>query len=456
MDLQAALDHARKGHDAFKKDLQTFLRIPSISTLSNHAGDVQAAAEWLVARLKALDMPFVELFATGGHPIVYAEDLRAPGKPTLLVYGHYDVQPVDPLAEWTSDPFGAEIRGDYVFARGASDMKGQVAAFLEALGAVRAAGPLPVNVKCLFEGEEEIGSPHLESFIEIQRARLSCDAVLNADAGILAPDQPAIVYALRGLAYFEVEVRGAARDLHSGLFGGVVHNPAQVLCELIAGMHDAEGRVTLPGFYDRVRPLPEEERKMLAQLPQSDEDFMRITGTRALWSGEEGYTPIERLGARPTLEVNGIWGGFTGEGSKTVLPAKATAKISTRLVPDQDPAGILDQLCAYLRAHAPHTVEWEVRELNHGPGSVMDRTSPAMRAAVDALTTVFGRAPLFRREGGSVPVVAHMQQMLGVDSIMLGFALPDDGIHGPNERQHLPTLLKGIETYIRFLAALGG
>ncbi len=452
--LRAALERARAQRDAHLDELKAFASIPSVSTLSAHREDVLQAAQWLKDRLDSLAMTRVRIVPTLGHPIVTAEWLGAPGKPTLLVYGHYDVQPVDPLNEWESGPFEPSERDGYLYARGVSDMKGQIVAFLRALDAIKAQGPYPVNLKFLLEGEEEIGSPNLEAFVDAHRDALGCDAVLNADAGILAPDVPAIVYALRGLAYFEVELHGPAKDLHSGTFGGVVHNPVQALCELIAGMHDEKGRVTLPGFYDRVRALDQEERDMLARLPCGDEVWKQLTGVKELWSGEEGYTATERVGARPTLEVNGIWGGFTGEGSKTVLPAKATAKISTRLVPDQEPSEIRDMLCEYLRTHAPNTVTWEVREHSHGYGSVMDRTSPTMKAAVEALKSVFGKEPLFRREGGSVPIVAMMQQKLGVDSVMLGFSLPGDGIHGPNERQHLATWFKGIDTYIHFLMSL--
>lgn len=452
MNKMAATPFVEENRDRFLSEYREFLAIPSISTLSEHAGDVQRAAEWLAARLRRRGMDKVELLRTGGAPVVYGEWLNAPGKPTLLVYGHYDVQPVDPIAEWALNPFAAEIRGDYIFARGASDMKGQIAALLYALEAIAAQGPFPVNLRFLFEGEEEIGSPHLADFIETHRDRLACDVVLNCDAGIHAPDQPSIVYALRGLAYFELEIRGPEKDLHSGMFGGSIRNPIHVLCELIAGMHDAQGRVTLPGFYDTVRELDAEERAQLARAPYSDAQWLAMTGAPGL-SGESGYSTIERVGARPTLDVNGIWGGFTAQGAKTVLPARASAKISMRLVADQKPEDIRGQLETYLRAHAPKEITWTLQQHSAGPGAIMDRHSPYMRAAVDALRAVFGADPFFKREGGSVPVVGLMQQMLGVDSIMLGFALPDDGIHGPNERQHLPTLFKGAETYIRFLAS---
>ncbi len=449
----AALEYARSNRDRFLDEYKDLLRIPSISTLPEHKGDVVRTAEWLTGQLRSIGLPTVSIIPTEGHPVVYAESAPTPGKPTVLVYGHYDVQPVDPLDEWVTPPFEPDIRGDYLFARGASDMKGQIFAQLKALEALAKQGEFPFTIKYLLEGEEEVGSPNLGTFIDIHREQLGCDFVLNCDSGIYKPDMPAIVYALRGLAYFEVEVRGPKKDLHSGLFGGSVHNPAQVLCELIAGMHDERGRVTLPGFYDKVCPLDEEEREALARLPHSDDEWMDMAGVSALW-GEEGYTTLERVGARPTLDVNGFLSGFTGEGSKTVLPAKAMAKISMRLVADQEETEIHGQLCEYMKARVPEMVEWAVRDLVHGKGAVMDRHSPYMEAAVAALKTVFGKEPLFKREGGSVPVVGLMQEKLGVDTIMMGFALPDDGIHGPNERQYLPNFYKGIDTYIHFMAGL--
>ena len=452
--VDAAVTRAKERRKKHLDEFREVLAIPSISTLSEHAGDVRRMADRLVDELKRLGMTRVDLIPAARHPIIYAEWLGAPGKPTVLIYGHYDVQPVDPLSEWTSGPFDADIRGDYVFARGASDMKGQIFAQLKAMECLFAGGSYPCNVKYLIEGEEEIGSPSLDGFIDSHLDLLKADFVLNCDAGIHAPDVPAIIYSLRGLAYFEIELRGSAKDMHSGLFGGSVRNPAQVLCELIAGMHDADGRVTLPGFYEKVRALSAEERKALAELPYDDAEWIAMATSKGLW-GEKGYTTIERVGARPTLEVNGIWGGFTGEGSKTVLPAKASAKISTRLVADQEPGDVHGQLRAYMGAYAPKEVDWTIRELTHGPGAIMDRHSPAMMAAVKAFEQVFGKAPIFKREGGSVPVVALLQRKLGLDSVMLGFALPDDGIHGPNERQYLPNFYRGIETYIHFLANIG-
>ena len=447
--VQAARANRENGIARYKE----LLSIPSISALPEHADDVKRAALWLAEELTRLGMQRVDVIPTGGHPMVCAQSSGAPGKPTVLVYGHYDVQPVDPIGEWDSPPFTPAIRNDHVYARGAADMKGSLWALFEAVDALRAHGGAHVNLKFLLEGEEEVGSPHMQAFIDAHGDRVAADVVLNLDGGVHSPELPSITYALRGLAYFEIEVRGPSHDLHSGVFGGSVQNPIHVLCGLIAGMHDTNGRVTLPGFYDAVRPLDAEEREALARIPLTDEEWQALTGVPKLW-GEKGYTTVERVGARPTLDVNGIVGGFTGEGAKTVLPAKAIAKLSTRLVADQDEAAVCDQLREYMRCHAPNTVKWEVRKLSRGPGAIMDRNSVYMKAACDALEQTFGKPPIFKREGGSVPIVGLLQQKLGLDSIMLGFALPDSGLHGPNEKQHLPTLFKGVETYIRFLIGL--
>jgi acetylornithine deacetylase/succinyl-diaminopimelate desuccinylase-like protein len=328
-------------------------------------------------------------------------------------------------------------------------MKGQIVAVFSAIEALTQFGEMPVNVKFLIEGEEEIGSPNLVDFIRDHQDLLACDFSLNPDTGTFSAEQPGITYALRGLAYFELRVYGPDHDLHSGSFGGVVHNPAQALCELIAGMHDADGRITLPGFYDKVRPLSKEERYELARLQLDETHFLKTTGAPAL-HGEAGYTPVEQVGARPTLEVNGLLSGYTGVGAKTVLPAQAMAKISMRLVPDQDPADVMQQLQAYLEAKAPKTVRVELTAFQHGPASISDTNSPYVRALSRAMETVWGKRPVFRREGGSVPVVTHFQQYLGVQSVNTGFSLPDDRAHSPNEKLHLPTWYRGIETFVRF------
>jgi acetylornithine deacetylase/succinyl-diaminopimelate desuccinylase-like protein len=448
-----AIAYAKNNRERYLAELKELLAIPSISTLSQHQPDMQRAAEWLSKQLSGIGFKNVEIMPTAGHPVVYGEWLGKPGKPTVLVYGHYDVQPVDPLNEWTTAPFEPTVRGDNIYARGASDMKGQALAFLKALEALSKNEGLPLNVKVMLEGEEEIGSMHLGAFIEKNKEKLKCDFVLNTDSGIMSPTQPSLTYGLRGLAYFELWVYGPKQDLHSGVFGGSVHNPAQVLCELIAGMHDADGRVTLPGFYDKVRALPEEERKDIAH--PSDEEWRAMSGVTQLY-GEKGFTTAERLGARPTLEVCGILSGFTGEGAKTVLPAKAMAKISTRLVPYQDDQQVESQLHAYLEKHAPPTVRWELKTFVSGPAVIVKRDTPGMRAAIKALEATFGKKPVFKLEGGSVPVVSMVQQTLGVDSILLGFGLPDDNLHSPNEKLHLPNLYRGVESYIRFFDEVAG
>ncbi|TVR70946.1 MAG: dipeptidase [Spirochaetaceae bacterium] len=445
-----ALAYSNAHRHIFRKDLEELLAIPSVSTDPEHGKDVLRAAEWLSAAIGGLGATSVEILPTEGKPIVWGE-LRAtdPAAPTVLVYGHYDVQPVDPLELWQSDPFTAVEREDSLYARGASDMKGQVIASLAALRAICSTGASPVHVRFLLEGEEEIGSPSLESSIDRYRDKFSADLCLNPDVGMLAPESPTITYGLRGLAYFEVRLQGPARDLHSGIFGGAVQNPAHVLCELIAGLHDGTGRVTLPGFYDRVRELSPEERRELARLPVTDEVVLAQTEAPVLY-GEKGYTTVERIGARPTLEVNGLVSGFTGTGAKTVLPSKASAKISTRLVPDQDPAEIRDMLIEYFRKNAPATVTHEVEVLALGPPLVTERDNRGNRALARALRSVWGSDPLYKREGGSVPVSIYLERALGMPSVLTGFGLPDDNLHAPNEKLHLPTWYRGIDALIHF------
>jgi len=451
--LKHAIEFAEANRERFLKELKEFLAIPSVSTLPEHVGDMLVTANWVANQLREAGMEKVTLMPTAGYPVVYGEWLHAPGRPTVLVYGHYDVQPADPFEEWVTPPFEPTVREDYLYARGASDMKGQIFAQIKAVEALRKQGDLNFNIKYLIEGEEEIGSPNLAEFIDKNRELLACDVVLNCDSMITGPNQPSITYGLRGLAYFELEIHTAKSDLHSGRFGGTVRNPIHELVRLLDGLHDEHGRVTLPGFYDKVRPLDEEERAALAKVPYSDENWLAMATADALY-GEAGYSTIERVGARPTLDVNGIWGGFQGTGAKTVLPAKAFAKLSTRLVADQDLDAVRGQLEEYIKANVAEGVRWVLHTHSLGPGAIMDRHSPYMHAATDALREVFDVEPIFTREGGSVPVVAMMQQMLGVDSIMLGFALPSDGIHGPNEKQHLPNLWRGLEAYIRFLCGV--
>jgi acetylornithine deacetylase/succinyl-diaminopimelate desuccinylase-like protein len=445
-----AIEYARTHRDRFLVELMDFLSLPSISTLPEHEADVRAAAEWVAGQLRRLGFRKVSIMPTARHPVVYGELMQSgPQAPTVLFYGHYDVQPVDPVDLWQSAPFDPQTRGDDLFARGASDMKGQVVAHLKAVESMVATTGVPVNLKYLVEGEEEIGSPSLADFVRLNRDLLRSDLCLNADSNILAPDTPSITYALRGLAYFEIRVRGPASDLHSGMFGGAVDNPARVLSRLIAGMHDHQGRVTLPGFYDRVRPLAEEERQDLARLPQTDEWWKKNTGAPEL-GGEAGYSATERATARPTLDVNGLLSGFTGAGPKTVLPAEAMAKVSMRLVPDQRPEDVEKSLRSYLTAQAPPTVTWELEALARCIPALLERDSPAVRAAARALEAVWGKAPLFARQGGTVPVVGMIEDLLGIHSLLLGFGLPDDNLHAPNEKLHLPNFHRGVETYIRF------
>lgn len=446
----AALDYAQKNHARFLEELKALVRIASVSTESQYETQMAAAAAWVADQLRTLGMNDVAVCPTAGHSVVCGEyRCSDPQAPTLLVYGHYDVQPPDPLEQWENPPFEPTVKGDYLFGRGASDMKGQLLAGLKAIESILKTDQLRVNLRFLIEGEEEMGSPNLAAFIAENQHRLQADVALNLDSGILAPDFPSITVSVRGLAYFEIRLYGPASDLHSGTFGGAVHNPAQVLCELIAGMHDAQGRVTLPGFYDRVRPLSEAERAEMARLPLDEAYYLKVTGAPALY-GESGYTPAERVGARPTLEVNGLLSGYTGEGSKTVLPAYAMAKISCRLVPDQDPAEVYQQLLDYLNAHAPRTVRWEVVQHAGSPAAMIALDRAELTALSQAMEQVWGKKPLYKREGGSIPVVAQLQQIMGMPTILCGFGLPDDNLHAPNERLHLPTWQRGIETLIHF------
>ena len=450
---EKALEYAHANRESALDDLKSILRIPSISTLSEHETDMLAAAEWLVDQLNQLGFHGRAIEA-GGAPVVYGDWLGAGSKaPVVLVYGHYDVQPADPLELWDSDPFEPEVRGDNLYARGASDMKGQLVAHLNAIRALKETTGLPINIKYLIEGEEEIGSKHLGNFIDANGDLLACDFCLNIDSGIIGPETPSITYALRGLTYFEIRLEGPPGDLHSGTFGGAVVNPANVLASLIGKMHDHRGQVTLPEFYDDVRELSEEERSDFADLPQSDQWWRQQSGASVL-GGEQGYTATERATARPTLDVNGLLSGFTGEGGKTVLPSRAMAKISMRLVPDQEPDKVNESLLAFMREQAPPGVSWEVEMLTGSVASVMDRESFEAGAALDALEAVWGVPARFKREGGSVPVVGMIKDMLDVKTLLLGFGLPDDNLHAPNEKFHLPNFHRGIDTYIHFMSSL--
>jgi acetylornithine deacetylase/succinyl-diaminopimelate desuccinylase-like protein len=457
-EVQKALDYAHQNRGKFLNELIDVLRIPSISTDADYKGDVLRAAEWMADHLRRLGMENVEVMPTdGGHPVVYGDYLKKPGAPTVLAYGHYDVQPADPLELWETGPFEPEVRGDLLYGRGSSDMKGQVLATLSAIESIMQSGApdgVPVNLKFLLEGEEEIGSKHLEPFLQKYSEKFKADVSLNPDAGMMGIDMPTITYGLRGLAYFEINVWGPKADLHSGLYGGAVHNPAQALAELVAKMHDEKGRIALPGYYDSVRLLSAQERADFARLPNDDDHYLRETGVPALY-GEEGFTSAERTGARPTLEVNGLLSGWTGPGSKTVLPAKAMAKISCRLVPDQTPEAVETQMIRFMEQNAPKTIRWSVKRLTDSPFAIADLNNPGVRAMHEAMQTVWGTRPFYRREGGSIGAVAMLQQICGVESVLVGMGLPSDNVHSPDEHLHLPTWYKGIDSFIHFFYNLG-
>lgn len=456
MDIREnAIEFARGHQTEALEALKEIVRIPSVSTYADSSKDMHRAAEWLAARLRALGA-FAQIYETPGHPVVYGEIRAAtPEKPTVLIYGHYDVQPPDPLDLWQTAPYEPEMRGGNLYGRGASDMKGQVVACIQAVQAVLSQGPAPVNLKFIIEGEEEIGSHSLPGFMHEHKDLLACDIVLNADGGMISPEHPTIIYGLRGLAYFELRVTGPAHDLHSGAFGGVVHNPANALCELIAGMHDAQGRVTLPGFYDAVQPLSEEERRQMARLPMDEAFYLQQTGAPAL-KGEQGFLPAEQTGGRPTLDVHGLLSGFVEEGRKTVIPAWAMAKISCRLVSDQQPDDIHQALLRYLETNAPASIHWDLQYFGGGPAVTSELDLPEVRAFARALETVWGVAPLYKREGGSIPVVTEMRAILGAPSVITGFGLPDDNIHAPNEKLNVANWYRGIEAVIHFIYNLAG
>jgi len=436
------------------RTFNAFLRIPSVSSDPEMKAHMLEAAEFLKSYFEKLGMDEVKIFPTALHPVVFAEKRsNLPDAKTLLIYGHYDVQPPDPLDSWTTPAFEPSIRGEYLFARGSSDMKGQIPASVFALESVLKTGELPINIKFILEGEEEIGSPSLESFIRDHTDLLKCDMILNPDAGMINKDSPTIVNGLRGLVYFEIRIDGPKMDLHSGLFGGNVANPANVLAKIIAQLHNPDGSVAIPGFYDTVRVLSDEDRQKIAMNPTNEADFLKITGAPAIF-GEQGYTLLERQGARPTLDVNGLYAGFIGEGAKTIIPAYAKAKISCRLVPDQDHAKIYELAEKHIRSLVPPTVTVSFIKHSGGPSYLAD-DAPGLPNLIQAFKETWQNDVVFKREGGSIPVATVMQGILGVKSILTGFGLPDDAIHSPNEHLHLPTWRKGIQAYIRFLTGFG-
>ena len=449
-------DFLSANHDRFESELCDLLRIPSISTDSTFADSVAECAEKIATDLRTIGIDEVEVVPTARNPIVVAQKMVDPDAPTILIYGHYDVQPVDPVDLWESPPFEPTERNGRLYARGAIDDKGQVHMHMKALETRLATDAgLPVNVKLIIEGEEEIGSPNLGSFLTENAERLACDAVVISDTGMLGKGIPTICTGLRGLAYMEVFVQGAAGDLHSGEYGGAVANPANALAEIITALKDENGRVTIPGFYDKVRDITEADRANMRSLPHSDEAFRAETGAPEL-VGEAGHTTLERIGFRPTLDVNGLLSGFTGEGAKTVLPARAMAKISMRLVPDQDEHEIADLFTEHVHRLTPPGVTVEVRPHHGGPPWAVDPTDPIFDAAGAALKASFGKDPVFVRGGGSIPITSLFEKTFQAPVLLLGFGLPGSNLHAPNEWIDLETYHQGIETIARFYDELGG
>jgi len=437
------------------RELQEFISFPSVSAQPKHGPDLQRCAAWLAGRLRRGGLQHVQVIPTARHPIVYADWLHAPQRPTVLIYGHYDVQPAEPFDQWRTPPFEPTVVGDDLFGRGACDDKGQMFAHVKAIESLlKSQGRLPVNVKCLFEGEEEIGSPNLKPFVERDRRRLAADVAVMSDTRMLAADQPALTYGLRGGLSLELEVTGPRHDLHSGNFGGAVHNPLQALCEIVARLHDADRRIAIPGFYDCVRRWVDTEREFMARHGASDEQILRDAGAARGW-GERGYSLYERTTVRPSLSVTGITGGYQGDGVKAVIPSRATAKLNFRLVPDQDPQEIERLFRQHIALITPPTVRTSVRTFLAARPALIDRRHPAMLAGARAYLHGFGAAPVFLRSGGSIPIVNHFQELLGVPTVLMGFALPDDRIHAPNEKFHLPNFFRGVETCRRFLEEIG-
>jgi acetylornithine deacetylase/succinyl-diaminopimelate desuccinylase-like protein len=437
--------------ERFLAELLDFLRIPSISADPVYAGSVRNAAEWLASKLKEAGLDQVRLEETAGFPIVYGEKMVDPAAPTILVYGHYDVQPADPLDLWESPPFEPVIKNNVIYARGACDDKGQVFMHVKAFEAMLASGELTCNVKFMIEGEEEVGSDHLGVFVEANKELLKADVILISDTAIIANDIPSIDVGLRGLSYMEVSVQGPNRDLHSGVYGGAVANPINILCQMIASMHDEFNHITIPGFYDGVLELSASDRAAMAQTPFDLDAYQKDLGIQSV-HGEKGYSTIERASIRPTLDVNGIWGGYTGEGAKTVLPSMAYAKISMRLVPNQSSETITQLFTNHFKAIAPQGVTVTVKPHHGGEAYIMPTDSIAYQAASEALAETFGKEPVPTRGGGSIPIVALFEKELGIKSILMGFGLDSDAIHSPNEHYGLFNFYKGIETIPHFFA----
>jgi acetylornithine deacetylase/succinyl-diaminopimelate desuccinylase-like protein len=440
----------------FLDELKNFLRIPSISTLPEHAADVQRAAQFVADSLKTAGLENVEIIPTKRHPLVYADWLHAPGKPTVLCYGHYDVQPADPLELWTSQPFEPSVRDGSIYARGSADDKGQMYMHVKAVETLRAVnGALPVNLKFLIEGEEEVGGGSIASYVAEHTPKLKADVALVSDTALYAPGIPTLCIGLRGLVYLEVEATGPSRDLHSGLYGGASPNAVFGLIELLAKAKNSRGEIKIPGIYDDVEPPAPAEKESWAHLPFKERDFLRNEVGSTKLVGETKYSVLERIWARPTFEVHGIGGGFTGVGSKTVIPSKATAKVSIRLVPRQEPEKIVAAFRQFVKKHAPRGIKLDVRVLASSPGLVVNPDHPAIQIAARAFSDILQKPTVFIRSGGSIPIVGDFATHLGIPTILMGFGLPDDGLHSPNEKYSLDNYYKGIMTIAHFFEEYG-
>jgi acetylornithine deacetylase/succinyl-diaminopimelate desuccinylase-like protein len=450
-----AVEFARENHPRFLNELKDLLRIPSISTLPEHAGDCRKAAETLAAELKRIGMEKVRLIEGAGHPLVYADWLKAAGKPTVLVYGHYDVQPVDPVDEWHTPPFEPTERDGNIYARGAVDDKGQVWMQVKALESLLAAGGLPLNVRVLLEGEEEVGGEGIAAYVASKPADLKADFALVCDTELFAPDLPTLCVGLRGMIYTEIEVKGAKTDLHSGMYGGAAPNPFMALVHILSKLKDEHEHILIPGFYDDVQAPSKEELEAWKSLPFDEEHYRKTEVGSSTLVGEPGYSVLERTWARPTLEVHGMPGGFTGAGAKTVIPAKALAKVSMRLVPNMGPAKAFEQYKNYVEKIAPKGVEVTVRLIHQGDPCIVPVDNPYIQASVRAMHEVWGKDTVFIRSGGSIPIVGDFDRHLGLPSVMMGFGLPDDNLHAPNEKFNLKNFRLGIESLIRFLEEAG-
>jgi acetylornithine deacetylase/succinyl-diaminopimelate desuccinylase-like protein len=442
--------------DRLLAELKDFLRIPSVSTLPEHVPDIQRAADFVASSLHAAGMENVEVILTAGHPLVYADWLHAPGKPTVLCYGHYDVQPPDPLDEWISPPFDPTVRDGNIYARGSADDKGQMYSHIKAMEALFAVnGKLPVNVKFLIEGEEEVSGAAIAKYVAENPAKLKADVALVSDTELYAEGIPTLCVGLRGLVYTEIEARGPAKDLHSGMYGGAAPNAIFGLVELLSKLKDADGHIHIPGIYDDVAPPTPAEKHSWDSLPFDENEFLKTEVGSTRLTGEPGFTVLERVWARPTLEVHGMPGGFTAPGAKTVIPARAQAKVSMRLVPNQDPDDIWKRYQAYVKKLTPKGIEVSIKLWSKGPACVVGTDNRYIKAATEAMHEVFKKDTVFIRSGGSIPIVTDFQDVLKIPSVMMGFGLPDDNLHAPNEKLHLPNFFRGIEAVAAYLEMLG-